>query len=130
MPHETLTAPTVFNAPVPSSQAVLTPVGRMVHIAGQVAVDNEGQTIAVGDIVGQTEKAFDNIKALLASAGGSISDVCRLVIYVVNREDLGAIMDVRRRTFTAPFPATTAIVTELGKEDWLVEIEATAVLAD
>lgn len=130
MPYLEVKATGIFDNPAPMSQATLTPAGRTLHISGQSPQAEDGSTVAVGDITGQTEKALGNIKALVEEAGGSLDDVCRLVIYIVDRSDLPAVMEVRKRMLSEPYPATTAIIAGLGNREWLVEIEATAVLGD
>ena len=130
MPHTAVKSPNVFDRVAPKSQATLTPAGRMLHISGQTPTSKEGFTVAVGDVKLQTEKVFENIRHIVESAGGSISDVCRIVIYVIDRSDLPIIMGVRERMLPKPYPATTSVVVSgLGLRDWLVEIEATAVLS-
>ena len=102
----------------------------MLHISGQTPTALDGSTVAIGDAKMQTEKVFENIRNIVESAGGSLSDVCRIVIYVVDRTDLPIIMDVRERMLPKPYPATTSVVVSgLGLRDWLVEIDATAVLS-
>ncbi len=131
MPYTAVKAAGVFDTPAPMSQSTLTPVGRMLHISGQTPQAEDGSTVAVGDITGQTEKALSNIEALVEAAGGSLADVCRIVVYITDRTDLPAVMQVRKRMLPEPYPATTAIVAGgLGNREWLVEIEATAVLGD
>ena len=129
MPYSAVKAAGVFDTPAPMSQSTLTPVGRMLHISGQTPQAEDGTTVAPGDITAQTEKGLGNIKALVEAAGGTLADVCRIVVYITDRSDLPAVMEVRKRVLPAPYPATTAIVAGgLGNREWLVEIEATAVL--
>jgi len=131
MPYTAAKAKGVFDTPAPMSQSTLTPVGRMLHLSGQTPQAEDGSTVGVGDITAQAEKVLGNIKALVEQAGGSLADVCRIVVYIVDRADLPAVMEARRRVLPEPYPATTAIVAAaLGNAEWLVEIEATAVLAD
>ena len=49
--------------------------GRMIHIAGQIPWDANGQTVAKGDVAGQTRQVFANIGAVLSEAGGTVEDV-------------------------------------------------------
>jgi enamine deaminase RidA (YjgF/YER057c/UK114 family) len=131
MPYTAVKGAGVFDTPAPMSQSTLTPAGRTLHISGQTPQAEDGSTVAVGDITGQTEKVLGNIKALVEQAGGTLADVCRIVVYIVDRSDLPAVMEVRKRILPEPYPATTAIVAGgLGNREWLVEIEATAVLSD
>lgn len=131
MPYTALKSPNVFDRVAPKSQATLTQGGPMVHISGQTPTALDGSTVAVGDVKLQTEQVFENIRNIVETAGGSLSDVCRIVIYVIDRTDLPIIMEVRERLLPKPYPATTSVVVAgLGLRDWLVEIDATAVLAN
>ena len=130
MPVSEIKSLKIYPTPAPMSMATLTIGTKMLHISGQVAQDMNGDVAGKGDITSQSEKALDNIKALVEEAGGSLSDICRIVVYLIAREDLPAVMGVRRRMLAKPYPATTAVVVkELAHPDLLIEIEATAVLA-
>jgi 2-iminobutanoate/2-iminopropanoate deaminase len=129
VPYAAVTSEAVFDTPAPMSQATLTQGTRLLHISGQTPQDARGETVHAGDIEGQTARALENIKALVEKAGGSLADVCRIVVYITRREHLKSVMEVRRRVLPEPYPATTAVVVAgLANPDWLVEIEATAVL--
>jgi 2-iminobutanoate/2-iminopropanoate deaminase len=69
------------------------------------------------------------MKALVEAAGGTMRDVAKIRIYLTSREHIAAVKEVRRRYFAEPWPATTVLqVAGLDDPDWLIEIEATAVL--
>ncbi len=113
----------------PISLATLSEGKRILHISGQVAMDRNGNTVGRSDIEAQAIQAMENIKTLVEEAGGTLADVCRIVVFVTSREYLPKVMEVRRRFLSEPFPATTTVVAAgLANPDWLVEIEATAVL--
>ena len=98
------------------------------HVSGQVALGSDGNTVGQGDIERQTIQVLENIKALVEAAGRTLTHVARIVVYLT-AEHLSTVLDVRRRYFREPYPASTAvIVVGLAHPDWLVEIEATAVL--
>lgn len=104
--------------------------GTLLHISGQVAQGVDGQTVGRGDIERQTIQVLENMKALVEQAGGTLADVARIGVYLTSRDQLPTVMEVRRRYFREPFPATTAVVVSgLANPEWLVEIEGTAVLA-
>jgi 2-iminobutanoate/2-iminopropanoate deaminase len=127
MSHNTVLAPTVFQSTAPYSQATLSQGTRWVHISGQVPIDPAGKNVGVGDIDAQTHQALSNMQSLVEAAGAKMADVCRIVIYVLDRADLPKIMEVRRKFFSASYPAATAVVVAgLAHPDWRVEIEATA----
>jgi enamine deaminase RidA (YjgF/YER057c/UK114 family) len=113
----------------PISLATLAEGRKVLHISGQVSMDARGKTVGKGDIEAQTAQALGNVKTLVEKAGGSLADVCRIVVFVTAREYLPKVMEVRRRFLSDPYPATTSvIVSGLADPEWLVEIEATAVL--
>jgi enamine deaminase RidA (YjgF/YER057c/UK114 family) len=94
-----------------------------------VAQGLDGQTVGKEDIGKQTAQVLENMKALVEQAGGTLADVARIVVYLTSRDLLPAVMDVRRRYFKEPYPATTAVVVAgLANPEWMVEIEATAVM--
>ncbi|MEP9377912.1 RidA family protein [Aquabacter sp. CN5-332] len=120
----------VFKSPTaPFSLATRSDGGVMLHISGQVPQDATGANVALGDVRGQAEQVIQNIKRIVEAEGGKLSNVCRMTIYLTAREYLPIVMEVRRKYFTDPFPAATAVVVSgLANVDWLVEIEATAVI--
>lgn len=129
MPFKAVSSDSVFRSSAPYSLATLTEGARILHVSGQIAQDSTGKTIGPNDIVAQTEKVIDNIAALVAAEGGTLADVCKVVIFLTSRDHLPAVMEVRRRRFKEPFPATSAvIVAGLANPEWMIEIEATAVL--
>lgn len=107
------------------SQAVRS--GDTVWVSGQVGIDEAG---AVGEgIENQTRSAFENLKKVLAEAGGSLADVVELVTYHKSMADIRGFAKVKAEFIGENFPAWTAVgVTELVLPDLLVEIRATAVI--
>jgi enamine deaminase RidA (YjgF/YER057c/UK114 family) len=129
MAHTGITSSKIFKSPAPMSPATRATGGTLLHISGQVAQGADGQTVGRGDIERQTVQVLDNMKTLVEQAGGTLADVARIVVYLTSRDHLQTVMEVRRRYFREPFPAATAVVVSgLANPEWLVEIEATAVL--
>ena len=114
------------------SQIVTSSGGKTVYLSGQVAWDANQQIIGAGDLGIQTREALKNVATAVQIAGGRITDVVSMRIYIVEAvlaEDhhVGA----ARREFFPPAhaPATTWIgVRALANPDFLVEIEAIAVI--
>jgi enamine deaminase RidA (YjgF/YER057c/UK114 family) len=104
---------------------------KTIYISGQVGVDNRQHLVGAGDLAAQTEQAFANLKTALASAGATFADVVKINIYVVRYkyEDAAVISEMICRHFAAsPPPACSLIgVQSLAREEFLIEIEATAV---
>jgi len=105
--------------------------GSLVFVSGQVPVDAEGATVGRGDVEAQMRKAIENLRCAVEAAGGSLKDVVKLNVYVTRREHYEVFRRLRREYFSAPFPAATGVVVAgLLDPDWLVEIEAVAVVDD
>ncbi|WP_338868603.1 RidA family protein [Myxococcus stipitatus] len=115
-------------------QVAITTGTRQVHVAGQVSCDAHGQLIARGDLTGQVAQACRNVALALSSAGATFKDVVRLTFYVVDwkpermSELLAGLEQVTQEVRLEPAPASLIGVSALFAPDFLVEIEATAVL--
>jgi 2-iminobutanoate/2-iminopropanoate deaminase len=114
-----------------SQATVIEARGRLVFISGMVAKDVNSNVVGVGDIEAQTRQVCENVKAAVEAAGGTLADVCRVDVYVRNMEHFDAIHKVRREYFPPPAPASTMVeVTKMTSPDYLIEINAIAVIAD
>ncbi len=107
--------------------------GKIVYIAGQVALDREGRQAAQDDFRGQVRQVFANLNEAVKSAGGSFADVIKLNYYCVERIDrsqLPAIREERDKYVNtqAPPVSTLVFVRDLVRPEWLVETEAVAVV--
>jgi 2-iminobutanoate/2-iminopropanoate deaminase len=101
--------------------------GNLVFIAGQVAQDAEGRLVGRGDIEAQAVQVFDNLKAVLASAGSSLDQVVKLTTYTTSLAYRQKIAEVRARYFQTYFPPNTfVVVASLATPEYLLEIEAVA----
>ncbi|MBI1847600.1 MAG: RidA family protein [Candidatus Rokubacteria bacterium] len=109
--------------------------GRVLFLAGQVATDAQGRVVGAGDVVAQFRQVCENLRALLASAGGQMTDVVKLTIHVLDVDDykkhLREIGGVYREHFGKHFPAMTLLgVRDLFDREagCLIEIDGVAVL--
>jgi enamine deaminase RidA (YjgF/YER057c/UK114 family) len=104
--------------------------GRLVFVAGQVALDKAGNVVGKGDLGAQARQVFANLESALAAAGASPKDVVKLVIYVVGYDSSRIpLLREARQAFLAGAepPASTLVgVQALAREDFLIEIEAYA----
>ncbi len=121
------------NVAVPAgimSQGVAVSTGRTVYVSGQVARGVDGQLVGRGDIHAQTRKVLENVQSVLAEAGGTMSDVVKVTVFVTNlAEHFSAIHEVRAEFFSSDYPASTLVeVSRLVDPDMLIEIEAVAVV--
>lgn len=122
---------TVFNTvQYGFSQAVIVTGQRRMLLSGQVGVDIHERTVSPG-LQGQTEAALDNIERVLAAAGGTLAQVIMLRIYIcgtVRGEQEVIAQALRDRFPKDPPPSSWVIVSGLSLPEWLVEIEAEAML--
>ncbi len=101
--------------------------GGLVFVAGQVAQDADGRLVGRGDIEAQAQQVFENLKAVLASAGSSLDQVVKLTTYTTSLAYRQKIAEVRAQHFQAYFPPNTfVVVASLAAPEYLLEIEAVA----
>ena len=112
------------------SQVVTSTGTTTVHIAGTVSFDEDANVVGVGDMKAQTCQILDNLRISLEAAGALPADVVRINVYTLNTDDYvanGAPEVIAFFGDTKP-SSTTVQVSRLVHPDWLVEIEATAVI--
>jgi len=114
------------------SQAVITEgSGKTIYIGGQNAVNEKGETIGKGDIAAQTEKIMQNIELLLKACGGSFTDIIKMTIFITQGQDVRKAFEASQKYMpkTDSPPIVTALfVAGMGNPDYLLEIEAIAVI--
>src|ERR1700730_11756582 len=115
-------------ATAPGYSQVVSASGRLVFVAGQVALDEEGTVVGHGDVVRQAEQVFQNLERALDAAGASFSDVVKLNYYFIDISALPAVRLVRDRYVdTARPPASTAVEGPgLRRPAFLIQVEAHA----
>lgn len=103
----------------------------LVFIAGQVAVDIEGNLVGKGDLGAQTEQVFKNLNAALEAVGATFDNLVKITFYIVNykRSYRAALLEVYQRYSPENPPTSTLVgVQSLASEDFLIEIEAVAAI--
>ncbi len=119
--------PDGLTKPAAYTQVVRT--GDVVHIAGQTAITQDGQIVGTGDIDAQAEQVFRNLEIALASVGATFAHVVKITTFLTRREDLDGYRRVRERFIPSDPPASTLLfISGLAHTDYLIEIEATAVI--
>ena len=106
----------------PYSQAVQS--GRTVYLSGQIPLDPATGQLVEGDIATQARRVFDNLRAVCEAAGGSLDDVARVGIYLMDLEDFAAVNAVMAEAFTAPSPARSTIQVSGLPRGARVEVDA------
>lgn len=104
---------------------------KMLIISGQVALDAEGKVVGLNNFDQQADQVFKNIKAIVESSGGTMNDVVKLTFYLRDVSNIVKVREVRDRYVnTASPPASTLVeVSDLFRDEFLLEIEATAVIS-
>ena len=111
------------------TQGIITEGGKLLFIAGQTASNKEGQVVGKGDIEAQTTQVFENMKAVLEEAGGSLANVVKSTTYITDIKYRQGMHNVRSKYLAKAPPTSTLIVVKgLANADYLIEIEAIAVL--
>lgn len=104
---------------------------RTIYVAGQVAVDKDGNVAGGKDMKAQAEQVFKNLEAALATAGAKFSDVVKLNTYATDLAQAQAIRDVRARYFGNATPASTLVqVVALARPEFMLEIEVVAAIRE
>jgi enamine deaminase RidA (YjgF/YER057c/UK114 family) len=116
------------------THVVVAKPGKLVFVAGQVANNREGKLVGKDDLRAQTVQVFENLKTALSSAGATFDDVVKMTWYVkgYKPEYLPTLRDVRNTYVNkAAPPASTLVgVAALFQDDYLLEVEAIAVVPE
>lgn len=111
------------------TQAIMTKPGRLLFIAGQTAVDAKGNVVGKANIEKQVRQVMENLKSVLKEAGASFKDVVKITVYTTDIKYRETLSRVRREYFGSTPPTSTLVVVKgLANKDYLVEIEAIAVI--
>jgi enamine deaminase RidA (YjgF/YER057c/UK114 family) len=110
-------------------QAVV--AGNTVYLRGQIGQDlDTRESVGIGDVAAQTEQAMANIAMLLEEAGSSLQDIVKIVVYLTDIRYREPVYQAMGRWLKGVFPVSTGVVvTALARPEWLVEIDATAVIS-
>jgi 2-iminobutanoate/2-iminopropanoate deaminase len=122
-------APGVFDPATYSQGIKVTQAQTILFLSGQVAYTPEGGVACRGDFKGQARGAYDAIKALVESQGGTLANVIKITTYVTDMRYRVDLAPLREEYFGKKGPASTLIeISALAHPDWMIEIEAIAVI--
>jgi enamine deaminase RidA (YjgF/YER057c/UK114 family) len=109
-------------------QAVV--AGSTVYLRGQIGQDLETRdSVGVGDVTAQTERAMANIATLLEESGSALEDIVKIVVYLTDVRYRDPVYHVIGRWLKGVFPVSTGVVVSaLARPEWVVEIDAIAVI--
>ncbi len=112
------------------AQAVV--AGNTIYVRGQCPQDlDTAENVGVGDPVAQTHKVMQNITQLIEEGGGKIEHLCKLVVYLTDIRHREAVYQTMGPYFKGVHPVCTGlVVVALARPEWLVEIDATAVIPE
>lgn len=126
---EKFSAAGVYESPFYSQGIKVSHAQTILFLSGQVAYTPEGGVACRGDFAGQARMAYDAIKILVESQGGTLANVVKLTTYVTDMRYRPDLALVREAYFGRKGPASTLVeVSALAHPDWLIEIEAIVVL--
>ena len=111
-------------------QAVV--AGNTVYLRGQIGQDlDTRESVGVGDVEAQAERAMANIAMLLEESGAKLEDIVKIVVYLTDIRYREPVYTVMGRWLKGVFPVSTGlVVTALARPEWVVEIDATAVIPE
>ncbi|CAO1669933.1 RidA family protein [Vreelandella sp. V005] len=112
----------------PYSQAIK--AGNTVYLSGQIPLDPATMTIVSDDFEAQARQVFTNLQAVCEEAAGSLSDIVKLNLYLVDLDNFAIVNQVMEEFFTAPFPARAAVGVKALPKGSQVEAEAVMVIGD
>ncbi|MBL1270321.1 reactive intermediate/imine deaminase [Halomonas alkaliantarctica] len=112
----------------PYSQAIK--AGNTVYLSGQIPLDPATMAIVSEDFEAQARQVFTNLKAVCEEAAGSLSDIVKLNLYLVDLDNFAIVNQVMEEFFTAPFPARAAVGVKALPKGSQVEAEAVMVIGD
>jgi reactive intermediate/imine deaminase len=121
--------PVFLPADIPRPKGPYSPAvraGDFLYVSGQTPRDLVSGALRGSDVATQTRVVLSNVQTVLAEAGGSMSDVVSVTVYLRHADDWGAMNEVYKEFFREPFPSRTTVGAEL--RDILVEITAVAFL--
>ena len=110
-------------------QAVV--AGDTVYLRGQIGQNlDTSESVGIGDVEAQAEQAMANIDRLLGEAGSGLADIVKIVVYLVDARYRDPVYRVMGRWLKGVHPVSTGVVVSaLARPEWLVEIDATAVIS-
>jgi len=112
----------------PSSQAIK--AGNTIYLSGQIPLDPQRMELVEGDIQAQARQVFTNLAAVCEEAAGSLQDIVKLNLYLVELDDFARVNAVMEEFFEPPYPARAAVGVKALPKGSQVEAEAIMVIGD
>lgn len=119
----------LFDPPTYSQGIKVTQAQTILFLSGQVAYTADGSAAFRGDFKAQARGAYEAIKALVESQGGTMGNVVKITTYVTDMRYRVDLAPIREEFFGKKGPASTLVeISALAHPDWMIEIEAIAVI--
>ncbi len=110
------------------SQAIKS--GSMVFLSGQIPLIPETMEIVKTDFKSQVKQVFENIKAVVDEAGGHLTQIVKLTVYLTNMNNFATINEVMQEYFTEPYPARAVVGVAALPKGVDIEIDAILILSE
>jgi reactive intermediate/imine deaminase len=104
------------------SQAVK--VDHTIYLSGQIPLVPETMTVIEGDIVAQITQVFDNLKAVAEAAGGDLSDIVKINVFLTDLSNFPMVNEIMGRYFQEPYPARAAVGVAALPKNASIEMDA------
>jgi reactive intermediate/imine deaminase len=127
MKKQTIQSPDAPQAIGTYSQAIRVNGGDTVYLSGQIGLDPSSMQMVVG-IEGQIQQVFLNLKAVATASGGSMTDIVKLNVYLIDLSNFERVNTIMASYFDKPYPARAAIGVAALPRGALVEMDAVMVL--
>lgn len=111
---------------------VVKATGTMVFVRGQVGQDLEtSRSVGTGDPAAQADQAMSSVKQLLEEAGAKLEHICRIQVYITDRAYRDPVYQTIGKWLKGVYPVSTGLIVQaLARPEWVMEIEATAVIPE
>jgi 2-iminobutanoate/2-iminopropanoate deaminase len=126
---EKFCAPGMFDPATYSQGIKVSQAQTILFLSGQVAYTADGKPAYPGDFAAQARGAYQAIKALVECQGGTMANVIKITTYLTDMRYRAELAPIREEFFGKKAPASTMVeISALAYPDWMIEIEAIAVL--
>jgi 2-iminobutanoate/2-iminopropanoate deaminase len=126
MPKKTVASDKVAKTKGPYVQGVEVTEAKFVFTSGVVARDVNGTLLGAGDIRVQTRQCFENIRHIIEAAGGSLSDLVKVTVFIRPGADYTTMNEVRRELLQGIDFVSSTVQVGLNAPEALIEVEAVA----
>ena len=122
MPSITRINPPELGTPAGYSQVVEVSAGRMIFIAGQTALDRDGNLVGKDDFAAQATQVFRNLAVALQASGSTAANLVKLTVFLTDMNNLGSYREARNRFFASVTPPAAPAVTLVEVSKYMVRI--------